>query len=49
MQRELFVAVLDEIDRDRVLVDMVLEVTLETAESDEILVDRYSLRPNVGD
>jgi hypothetical protein len=43
MQRDLFVAALDEIDRDGDLVNVVLEVRLETAESDEILVDRYPL------
>ena len=43
MQRELFDAALDEIDRDGDLVNMVLELTLETARSDEIVVDRYAL------
>lgn len=43
MQRDLFDAALDEIDRDGDLVNMVLELTLETAESDEIIIDRYAL------
>ena len=43
MQCELFEAVLDEIDEDVDLVNMVLEVTLETSESDEIIVERYAL------
>jgi len=32
-----------EIDRDGNLVNMALEVTLETALSDEIVIDRYAL------
>jgi len=43
MQRDLFDAALDEIDRDGDLVNVVLELTLETALSDEIVVDRYAL------
>jgi hypothetical protein len=43
MQRDLFEVALDEIDRDDDLVNMVLEVTLETTESDEIIIDRYAL------
>jgi hypothetical protein len=43
MQRDLFEAVLDEIDRDGDLVNVVLEVTLETTEPDEIIIDRYAL------
>jgi hypothetical protein len=43
MQRDLFDAALDEIDRDGDLVNMVLELTLETARSDEIIIDRYAL------
>ena len=46
MQRDLFVVVLDEIESDGDLVNMVLEVTQETAESDDIHVDRYPLPPN---
>jgi hypothetical protein len=34
---------LDEIDRDGDLVNRVLEVTLETIESDELTIDRYKL------
>ena len=43
MQRDLFDAALDEIDRDSDLVNMVLELTLETARSDEIVIYRYTL------
>jgi hypothetical protein len=43
MQRDLFEAALDEIDRGGDLVNMVLDVTLETAESNEIIIDRYAL------
>jgi hypothetical protein len=43
MQRDLFDAALDEIDRDGDLVNVVLELTLETALSDEIVIDRYAL------
>jgi hypothetical protein len=43
MQRDLFEAALDELDRDSDLVNVVLELTLETAQSDEIVVDRYAL------
>ena len=34
---------LDELDRDSDLVNVVLELTLETAQSDEIVIDRYAL------
>ena len=43
MQRDLFASVLDEIDRNGDLVNMVLEATLETADSEEITIDRYPL------
>ena len=43
MQRDLFDAALDEIDRDGDLVNVILELTLETALSDEIVIDRYAL------
>jgi hypothetical protein len=43
MQCDLFEAALDEIDRDGDLVNVVLELTLETALSDEIVVDRCAL------
>ena len=43
MQRDLFEAALDELDRDSDLVNVVLELTLETAQSDEIVIDRYAL------
>jgi len=43
MQRDLFEAMLDEIDRDGDIVNKVLEVTLEAVDSDEILIDRYPL------
>jgi hypothetical protein len=49
IQRDLFEAVLDEIDRDGDLVNMVLEVTLETIESDEIIIDRYALPTDAED
>ncbi|HEX3665425.1 MAG TPA: hypothetical protein VHU23_09360 [Rhizomicrobium sp.] len=45
MQRELFETVLDEIDRDGDLVNQVLEVTLESADADDLLIQRYPL-PN---
>jgi hypothetical protein len=35
--------VLDEIELDGDLVNKVLEVTLETADADDVLIDRYSL------
>jgi len=44
-----FEAVLDEIDRDGDLVNMILEVTLETIESDEIIIDRYALPTDAED
>jgi hypothetical protein len=43
MQRELFEVVLDEVDHDGDLVNQVLEVTLETANDDELLIQRYKL------
>jgi hypothetical protein len=43
MQRDLFEVVLDEIDRDRDLVNVILEVTLETIEADEIIIGRFAL------
>lgn len=43
MQRELFEVALDEIDRGPDLINMALEVTLETAEADEIIVRHYKL------
>lgn len=43
MQRELFEAVLDEIDDDADLVNKVLEVTVETADAVEIRIERYSM------
>jgi hypothetical protein len=35
--------VLDEIDRDGDLVNVILEVTLETIEVDEIIIGRFAL------
>jgi len=49
MQRELFEVVLDEIDQNRDLVNTVLEVTLEIASADEVLIDRYPLPENEED
>jgi hypothetical protein len=43
MQHDLFEAALDEIERDDDLVNTVLEVTLETIDSEEIVIDRYVL------
>lgn len=43
MQRDLFKTALDEIDQDGNLVNMVLEVTLEAVDSDEVIIDRYPL------
>jgi len=43
MQRDLFEAALDEIDRDGDLVNTVLELTLEITESDEVIINRYAL------
>lgn len=48
MQRELFDVVLDEIDQDGDLINTVLEVTLETAGADEVIIDRYPLPENEG-
>jgi hypothetical protein len=42
MQRDLFAAVLDEIDIDGDLVNMVMEATLETAESEEMRIPMIS-------
>jgi hypothetical protein len=49
MQRDLFEAALDEIARDADLINMVLEVTLEAAASEEIRIDRYGLSADLND
>jgi hypothetical protein len=46
MQRDLFAAVLDEIDRDGDLVNQVLEVALESADAEDISLTRYPLPEN---
>src|SRR5262249_47559037 len=43
MQRDLFAAALDDVERDGDLVNALLELSLDSAESDEIIVDRYPL------
>lgn len=43
MQRDLFAAILDELDADADLVNKGLEATLETADSEEIVIQRYPL------
>jgi hypothetical protein len=48
MQCDLFEAVLDELGREGDLVNTVLEVALETIDSDEIVLDRYALPMDPG-
>ncbi|MBI3676947.1 MAG: DUF5615 family PIN-like protein [Proteobacteria bacterium] len=43
MQCDLFTAALDDLEQDDDLVNQVLEVTLETADSEEIVTQRYAL------
>lgn len=43
MQRELFEVALNEIDQDGDLLNKVLEVTLEAADAEEVVIDRYPL------